>query len=190
MQQKTNTYLTTKRNSEVILQEFYFTQDWLFFNSLPTPGFWGQYVTLFICVAIHFTFKTCRVKSIFLVTKPATLIHKTWAIGDQFFAIGSRSAIAIWSKDRGAIGDRKSNDQDCENAIFWELRQYKNGFVSKTSMLVLKLPLFSPCRVGEGKRAAIWKQTRSSQKRVRSYIVLALAIVAFCSRYEVYSTLL
>ena len=30
-----------------------------------------------------------------------------------------------------------------------------------------------PCRVGEGKRAAISKQTCFSQKRVRSYIVLA-----------------
>ena len=42
-------------------------------------------------------------------------------------------------------------------------------------MLVLKLPPFFPCRVGEGKMAAISKQTCFSQKRVRPYIVLALA---------------
>ena len=41
-------------------------------------------------------------------------------------------------------------------------------------MLVLKLPTFFPCRVGEGEKAAISKQTSFSQKRVRSYIVLAL----------------
>ena len=41
-------------------------------------------------------------------------------------------------------------------------------------MLVLKLPPYLPCRVGEGKRAVISKQTCSSQKRIRSYIVLAL----------------
>ena len=35
-------------------------------------------------------------------------------------------------------------------------------------------PPFSPCCVGEGKKAAISKQTCFSQKRVRSYIVLAL----------------
>ena len=55
-----------------------------------------------------------------------------------------------------------------------ELRHYKNGFVSVKRMLVLKLPPFFPCRVGEGKGAAISKQTCFSQKRVRSYIVLAL----------------
>ena len=32
-----------------------------------------------------------------------------------------------------------------------ELRQYKNGFVSVKSMLILKLPPFFPCREGEGK---------------------------------------
>ena len=58
---------------------------------------------------------------------------------------------------------------------FLELRQYKKGFVSVKRMLVLKLPPFFPCRVAEGKRAAISKQTCFSQKRVRSYIVLALA---------------
>ena len=55
-----------------------------------------------------------------------------------------------------------------------ELRQYKNGFASVKSMFVLKLPPIFPCRVGEGKSAAISKQTCFSQKRVRSYIVLAL----------------
>ena len=55
-----------------------------------------------------------------------------------------------------------------------ELRQSKNGFVSVIRMLVLKLPPFFPCHVGEGKRAAISKQTCFSQKGVRSYIVLAL----------------
>ena len=44
-------------------------------------------------------------------------------------------------------------------------------------MLILKLPPFFPCRVGEGKRAAISKQTCFSQKRVRSYIVLALVVL-------------
>ena len=55
-----------------------------------------------------------------------------------------------------------------------ELRKYKNGFVSVKHILVLKLPPFSPCCIGEEKRAAISKQTCFSQKRVRSYIVLAL----------------
>ena len=55
-----------------------------------------------------------------------------------------------------------------------ELRQYKNGFFSVKRMLGLKLPPFFPCRVGEGKRTPITKQTCFSQKRVRSYIVLAL----------------
>ena len=41
-------------------------------------------------------------------------------------------------------------------------------------MLVVTLPPFSPCRVGEGKRAAISKQTWFTQKRVRSCIVFAL----------------
>ena len=50
-------------------------------------------------------------------------IRKAWAIGDlligdRFFAIGSGSAIAICSYDRGAIGDRKIKDRDCKNAIF------------------------------------------------------------------------
>ena len=45
------------------------------------------------------------------------------------------------------------------NVAFLELKQYKNGFVSGKRMLVLKLPPFFPCRVGEGKRAAISKQT-------------------------------
>ena len=49
-----------------------------------------------------------------------------------------------------------------------ELRQFKNGLASVKSMLVLKLPHFFPCREGEGKRAAISKQTCFSQKRVRS----------------------
>ena len=57
------------------------------------------------------------------------------------------------------------------------LRQYKNGFVSVKRMFILKLPPFFPCRVGERKRAAISKQTCDSQKRVRSYIVLALVLL-------------
>ena len=44
-------------------------------------------------------------------------------------------------------------------------------------MFVLKLPPFSPCRVAEGKRAAISNQTCISQKRGRSYIVLAIVYV-------------
>ena len=55
-----------------------------------------------------------------------------------------------------------------------ELRQYKNRLVSVKRMLVLNLPPFFPCRVGERKRAVISKQTCFSQKRVRSYNVLAL----------------
>ena len=55
-----------------------------------------------------------------------------------------------------------------------KLRQYKSGFVSRKRMIVLKLPPFFPCCVGQGKRAAISIQTRASQKRVPSYIVLAL----------------
>ena len=58
--------------------------------------------------------------------------------------------------------------------VILELRQYKNGFVSGKRMSVLKLPPFFPCRVSEGKSAAISKQTCVSQKRARSYIVLAL----------------
>ena len=59
--------------------------------------------------------------------------------------------------------------------FYLELRQYKNGFVSVKSLMVLKLPRFFPCRVGEWKKAAISKQTCVSQKWVRSYIVLALS---------------
>ena len=39
-----------------------------------------------------------------------------------------------------------------QNIFDLELRQYKNRFVSVKCMLVLKLPPFFPCRVGEGKR--------------------------------------
>ena len=39
-------------------------------------------------------------------------------MSDRFFAIGSGSAIPIWSKDRAAIGDRKVKDRDRKNAIF------------------------------------------------------------------------
>ena len=42
-------------------------------------------------------------------------------------------------------------------------------------MLNLKLPSFFLFCVGEGTRAAILKLAHFSQKRVRSYIVLALA---------------
>ena len=45
-------------------------------------------------------------------------VAKAWAIGDRFIAIGSGSAIAICSKDRGAIDDRKVKDWDRKNAIF------------------------------------------------------------------------
>ena len=61
--------------------------------------------------------------------------------------------------------------------LFLKLRQYKNGFVSVKGMLVFKLARYFPCRVGEGKRAANSKQTCFSQKRVRSYIVLALVVM-------------
>ena len=60
-----------------------------------------------------------------------------------------------------------------------ELRQHKNGFVSVNRMLVLKLPPFFHCRADEGKRAANSKQIFFSQKRVRSYIVLALVLYHF-----------
>ena len=48
-------------------------------------------------------------------------------------------------------------------------------------MLVLKLPRFFSCRVGEGTGAAISKETCFSQKRVRSYIVLALDWAVQCT---------
>ena len=58
---------------------------------------------------------------------------------------------------------------------FLELGQYTNGlFASVKNMLFSKLPRFFPCRVGEGKSAAISKQTCFSQNRVSSYIVLTL----------------
>ena len=60
-----------------------------------------------------------------------------------------------------------------------ELRQFKNGLASAKCMLVLNLPRFFPYHVGGGKRAAISKQTCFSQKRVRSYIVLALGAACF-----------
>ena len=40
-----------------------------------------------------------------------------------------------------------------------EPRQYMNGFASVKNILVLKLPRFFPCHVGEGKSAAVPKQT-------------------------------
>ena len=40
-----------------------------------------------------------------------------------------------------------------------ELRQYKNDSMKSICMLVLKLPLFFPHRIGEWKRVAISKQT-------------------------------
>ena len=46
-------------------------------------------------------------------------------------------------------------------------------------MFVLKLPPFFPQLHSKGKRAAIAKQTCVSQKRVRSYIVLALVTLGF-----------
>ena len=56
-------------------------------------------------------------------------------------------------------------------------------------MLFLKLPPFFPCRVGEGKRAAISKQTCFSQNRVRSYIVLALVNLEIASYHFFEETL-
>ena len=60
-----------------------------------------------------------------------------------------------------------------------ELRKYKNNFASVENMLVLKLPRFFPYRVGERKGAAISKLPCFSQKRVRSYIALALVIMEY-----------
>ena len=54
------------------------------------------------------------------------------------------------------------------------LSQYKNGLASVKNMLVLKLPPFSPYLHGKGKRAAISKLACVLQKRICSYIVLAL----------------
>jgi hypothetical protein len=53
-----------------------------------------------------------------------------------FFAIGSGSAIAIWLKDRSAIGDRKIKDRDRKNAIFLAIvvlyiKHIENTFFSK-----------------------------------------------------------
>ena len=61
-----------------------------------------------------------------------------------------------------------------ERVFGLELRQYKNGLASLKSMLVLKLPPFFPHQHGKEKRAAISKTACLSQKRIRSYIVLAL----------------
>ena len=59
-----------------------------------------------------------------------------------------------------------------------DLRQYKNGLFSVKIMLVLKLPHFFPPLHGKGKRAAISKLACVLQKRIRSYIVLALDLVS------------
>ena len=55
-----------------------------------------------------------------------------------------------------------------------ELRQCKNEYASVKNMFVLKLPPFFPHLHGKGKRAAISNLAWVSQKRIRSYIVLAL----------------
>ena len=55
-----------------------------------------------------------------------------------------------------------------------ELRQYKNGLASVKNMFLLKLPPFSPRLHGMGKSAAISKLACFKQKRIRSYVALAL----------------
>ena len=72
-----------------------------------------------------------------------------------------------------------SVETSCFYVIFWPLFKI---FVPKNiywRMPVLKLPIFFPCRVDGGKRAAISNQTCFSQKRVRSYNVLALVLDVF-----------
>ena len=62
--------------------------------------------------------------------------------------------------------------------IHWlERRQYKNELVSIKRKLVLKLPPFFSYLQGKGKKPPISKQTCVSQKRFRSYIVLALVVL-------------
>ena len=62
------------------------------------------------------------------------------------------------------------------NFYLLELRQYKNGldFVKKSCFEIATL---FPHRHGKGKRVAISKLACVSQKRIRSYIVLALEMV-------------
>ena len=60
------------------------------------------------------------------------------------------------------------------NTRLLEQRQYKNGLASVENMFVLKLPPIFTHQDGKGKRAAISKLACVSQKRIRSYIVLAL----------------
>ena len=55
-----------------------------------------------------------------------------------------------------------------------ELRQYKNRICFCETHASFEIAALFPFRVGEGERAATSKQTWFSQKRVRSYIVLAL----------------
>ena len=62
--------------------------------------------------------------------------------------------------------------------ILLELRQCMNGFVSVKRMLVLKLPPFFPWREGEGKRAAISKQTCFQQKRTKNILLTKLLIIS------------
>ena len=65
-------------------------------------------------------------------------------------------------------------NQSKQVSISLELGQYKNVLVSVKIMFVLNLPPFFPHLHGKGKRAAILKLACVSQKRNRSYIVLAL----------------
>ena len=70
--------------------------------------------------------------------------------------------------------------------VLLELRQYKNNFVSVKRMLDLKLSPFSPCHghVGEGKRAAISKQTCFSVFTEASpflYCLLSSSISTTCN---------
>ena len=66
---------------------------------------------------------------------------------------------------------------DCriQFSLNWELRQYKNGLVSVKIMFYFEIAaIIPPLLHGKWKRAAISKSACISQKRIRSYIVLAL----------------
>ena len=58
-------------------------------------------------------------------------------MSDRFFAIGSESAIAIWSKDRGAIGNRKIKDRDRKNAILAFYSKYEVNYCKIAGNLIL-----------------------------------------------------
>ena len=63
-----------------------------------------------------------------------------------------------------------------------ELRQNKNGLASMKNVLVLKWPHFFAQLNDKEKSAAVSKLPYISQKRVRSYIILALIVRKYHER--------